>query len=63
MLDSKRTFYTSEWFEPTLQCITDIFDSIYFDLLLIDFIIPIPELITFLKKINSPMIYALHDHH
>ena len=63
MLDSERTFYDSEWFEPTFQCIEDIFSSISYDLLLIDFILPIPQLIEFLQYVNVPMVYVMHDHH
>lgn len=63
MLNSETIFYDSEWFEPKLRCIEDIFSSILFDLLLINFILPIPQLIEFLQYVNIPMVYVMHDHH
>eukprot|EP01035_Chromulina_nebulosa_P038381 gene38381-51842_t len=63
MLNSETIFYDSEWFDPNLRCIEDIFSSILFDLLLFDFILPIPQLIEFLQYVNIPMVYVMHDHH
>ena len=63
MLDSKVAFYTSNWFQPNVQCLENIFSSISYHILLLNFLQPIPELLEFLKKVNRPLIYAMHDHH
>ena len=63
MLDTKTAFYTSEWFQPNFHCLEQIFSSFFYHILLINFLHPIPELLTFLKKVNRPLVYSLHDHH
>lgn len=63
MLNSETTFYSSKWFEPKTQCIEEMFLIIPYDLLLIDFILPIPQLIEFLQSATISMVYVMHDHH
>ena len=41
----------------------DDFRNLSYDLLLVDFLNPIPELLRYVKTINKPFIYAMHDHH
>eukprot|EP01035_Chromulina_nebulosa_P030463 gene30463-40477_t len=63
MVDSKAEFYTSDWFQPNYQCIESIFSSISYHILMLNFLQPIPEMLEFLKKVNRPLVYAMHDHH
>ena len=63
MVNSKNSFYHSGWFKPTTKSIKNLFDSIQYDLILIDFLQPIPELQQFMKSVNRPIVYGLHDHH
>eukprot|EP01036_Dinobryon_divergens_P032219 gene32220-41762_t len=63
MVNSKNSFYHSGWFKPTTKSIKNLFDSIQYDLILIDFLQPIPELHQFIKTVNRPIVYGLHDHH
>ena len=58
-----KNVYKSHWLVPRQKLMQSFFADLRFDLLLIDFMHPIPELRIFLKNLNKPIIYAMHDHH
>lgn len=55
--------YKSHWLSPSDELMKAFFSDLRFDLLLIDFMHPISELLIFIKNINKPVVYAMHDHH
>lgn len=55
--------YKSHWLSPSDELMKAFFAELHFDLLLIDFMHPISELLNFIKNLNKPIVYAMHDHH
>mmetsp|Transcript_22426 Transcript_22426/g.32250 ORF Transcript_22426/g.32250 Transcript_22426/m.32250 type:complete len:434 (+) Transcript_22426:388-1689(+) len=59
----RKKVYQSYWVAPTREICKGFFNKLSYDLLLVDFLHPIPELMRHVKTINKPFIYTMHDHH
>lgn len=49
--------------KSSLTQVISFLKELHYDVLLVDFLHPLPPLLNFLMTVNKPIVYVLHDHH